>query len=501
MSQRGFVGASVVGLLLSTTVLQAQITADEVWQNWQELSDSYGQTLTAQSEVRQGDTLVITGLSIEQQEDDVSVSGELDEVRFRDLGNGTVEVTMSPVYPLTITSTNSDGDEVVIDIEITQTNLRMIAGGTPDSTSYDFTSDAVSVAVTSVTEDGVAVPAKFVMAMDAMGGNYGVTRKAGDMMDMTTSLSTGQFTLQASADNLDDNGTFELDLSVAQLAMRSAGTVGAFLAMEELPQALAAGFAADLGLTYGPAAYRMNVTDASGPTNISGKADGGRFGFAMDKARLAYQGGARAVEVLISGAQVPFPEIAVRYAETVFDFLMPISKGPAPQDFRMGVTLRDLTVSDEIWSMFDPTASLPRDPATLVLDARGQVTLTADIMDEAAMNSGQPPGTIESLEIPTLQLKMVGAELTGNGALTFDNTDMVSFDGVPAPTGTINLLLVGGNALLDKLVAMGVVPQEEAMGARMMMGMFARPGDGPDTLTSTLEFKDKGFSANGMRLK
>jgi len=39
------------------------------------------------------------------------------------------------------------------------------------------------------------------------------------------------------------------------------------------------------------------------------------------------------------------------------------------------------------------------------------------------------------------------------------------------------------------------------MGARMMMGMFARPGDGPDTLTSTLEFKDKCFFANGMRLQ
>ena len=37
----------------------------------------------------------------------------------------------------------------------------------------------------------------------------------------------------------------------------------------------------------------------------------------------------------------------------------------------------------------------------------------------------------------------------------FDNTDMETFDGMPAPTGSLNLMLVGGNALLDKLVAMG----------------------------------------------
>jgi hypothetical protein len=39
------------------------------------------------------------------------------------------------------------------------------------------------------------------------------------------------------------------------------------------------------------------------------------------------------------------------------------------------------------------------------------------------------------------------------------------------------------------------------MGARMMMAMFAKPGEGEDVLNSSLEFKDKGFFANGQRLK
>jgi hypothetical protein len=117
------------------------------------------------------------------------------------------------------------------------------------------------------------------------------------------------------------------------------------------------------------------------------------------------------------------------------------------------------------------------------------------------MNSGAPPGALESLDIPALQLTIGGAELTGNGSLTFDNTDLTTFQGMPAPTGVINLALSGGNGLLDKLIALGLVPEDQAMGARMMMGMFARPGTEPDTLTSTLEFKDKGFFANGMQLQ
>ncbi len=35
----------------------------------------------------------------------------------------------------------------------------------------------------------------------------------------------------------------------------------------------------------------------------------------------------------------------------------------------------------------------------------------------------------------------------------------------------------------------------------MMMAMFAKAGAAPDELTSTLEFKDKGFYANGQRLQ
>ena len=94
-----------------------------------------------------------------------------------------------------------------------------------------------------------------------------------------------------------------------------------------------------------------------------------------------------------------------------------------------------------------------------------------------------------------------GAELTGEGAFTFDNTDLVTFGGMPAPTGKLDLRLVGGNALMEKLVTLGILSAEDVMGANMMLSMFANPGPGEDEMSSTLEFKDKGFYANGQRLQ
>ena len=78
----------------------------------------------------------------------------------------------------------------------------------------------------------------------------------------------------------------------------------------------------------------------------------------------------------------------------------------------------------------------------------------------------------------------------------------MTFDGMPAPTGAIDLQLVGGNGLLDKLIQMGLVPEDQAMGVRMMMGLFAVPGDQPDSLKSKVEFTQDGqVLANGQRLK
>jgi hypothetical protein len=71
---------------------------------------------------------------------------------------------------------------------------------------------------------------------------------------------------------------------------------------------------------------------------------------------------------------------------------------------------------------------------------------------------------------------------------------------MPKPVGAVDLSLTGGNRLIDTLVAMGVVPEDQAGFARMMLGLYAVPS-GEDALTSKIEFKeDGGIYANGQRV-
>ncbi len=89
---------------------------------------------------------------------------------------------------------------------------------------------------------------------------------------------------------------------------------------------------------------------------------------------------------------------------------------------------------------------------------------------------GEAPVEFNALTVNDITLSVAGASVEGKGDFTFDPTDTVTFDGMPAPTGEINFTIIGANGLIDKLIQMGLMPEDQAMGARMMLGMFARSG-------------------------
>ncbi len=154
-------------------------------------------------------------------------------------------------------------------------------------------------------------------------------------------------------------------------------------------------------------------------------------------------------------------------------------------------------MDDAIWNLFDPAEELPRDPATVVLDFAGTAVMNVDLFgDPEAMAALEgPPGELKSLTLTQLLVTLAGAELRGSGDLAFPVPATP-----PAPVGTIDLALDGGFALIDRLVAIGLVPAQQAAFVKGGAGAIARPV-GDDQLESTIEFTEGGgISANGMPL-
>jgi hypothetical protein len=500
MHKSPVLSASVLASLLFGTAAAAQVSPEQVWQNWRDMSTSYGQTLTTTGEARTGDTLTVSGVAITSSVDEVTTSATIDRIDFRDRGDGTVEITMSPQIPLTVTSAEA-GEAFTLNLALEQTDAVIVASALEADTRYDFTAPTVRLTMTAPPTETDPSDARVVVEVSAMAGTYAVSSTDLSRIATEGTVDSMRMTVNATDPDTANGGTVALTASVNGIAIDGNSAILSSEQMEDLAAALAAGFSTDTSLTYAGADYRVDFTDSSGTSQSTGTFGPGKLAVVLDQDRMAYGGTASTAEIKVSGATIPFPELVISYAEAAFDFVMPVSKSEIPQDFRALTRIVDLAVSDEVWAMFDPGALLPRDPATLVIDLDGKARWLMDLFSPEAAEMETVPGELSALTINDVTLRAVGASVAGKGAFTFDNTDLTTFDGMPAPTGVLDVTIVGATALLDRLSQSGLLPPDQVMGAKMMMGLFARPGPGEDTLTTQVEFKDKGLFVNGQQLQ
>lgn len=226
--------------------------------------------------------------------------------------------------------------------------------------------------------------------------------------------------------------------------------------------------------------------------------------FAIDGKQLHYNFATKALSTTLSTPEIPVPEVAGSVGEVSFAFQMPIAKSETPAPFTYLTKIIDLTLPDALWAMADPNKALPRGPTSLVIDTKGMATITRDVAQDATSledGSDAAPGLLNALDLTQLNIKTLGAEVTAAGAFTFDNSDTTTFSGVPLPTGKVDIKATGVNTLVDTLVKMGLLPKEQVMQGRMMVAMFANTSTTSDKITTTLEFKDKHFFANGVQMQ
>ncbi len=472
----------------------ADVTADQVWQSWKALGSTYGQSYTAGSEVRSGDTLTITDLTIDMPSATQQVKGTIPQVAFREIGGGRVEITMSDAYQLNMTGKDPLDKPTASTVAVTQDALVITASGDPAAISYDIAANTVALKVLEIMVDGKPNDLNFDVALSKIAATYQVTQ--GDMTSINSTFAASDLAFNAKGTDPDNGGKFDVVGKMSGIAGASAGTVSQGAAAKDLGALLAQGFTTDGSFNYDAGGFTLAATDESGSTtNVESTSKGGNLNVSMDKDRIAYGVHGKGVALKLSGSAIPFPELTAAYDDAVLSLLMPIAKADDAKDFALNVKLSGLTVSDLLWNMVDPGASLPRDPATLNVDLKGKAKPLVDLLtiDQGSMMGEKPPLEVSALDIEALQLTVAGAEFTGNGALAFDNSKPPLLGGVaPMPSGKVNLSLTGANTLLGKLQALGLVDQQVTMTFGMMAGMLAKPGPTPDSFVAEVEFKEDG---------
>jgi hypothetical protein len=500
--------ASTLSILLGTTSAFADVTNADVWGNWQSYWESMGYSVTAKEAATDG-VLMVTDLEmymvLESSDEDISMT--MPSLTLTEQGDGSVKIATPPLSQVTLKMALQTGEQIDALIGYAQDGLDMIATGENGDFEYNYSADAINLSLEKLTVDGAEIGsdiAKGVIGLEDISGKTSIT--GGELRNLAQVLNATAMTYDMMFSDPDSGGTAKLSGGLQNLT--SDGTSRfpvSGVNMQDMGAMIASGFSANGTFTYQAGNMNMAFDGPDGAGTASTSSTGGAIEYALGADGLNYDVSKTGLAINALVPNVPLP-IVLNMALAKFNFAMPIQKSDEEQDFAFGFTMGDFTVSDMLWGMLDPSAQLSRDPATIALDLTGKAKVLFDFMNPdqtaALESSGTAPGELNALTLKNLVVDAVGARLTGTGDFTFDNSDMVSFDGMPRPTGAVDLKLVGGNGLLDKLVKMGMLPQEQAMGARMMMGLFAVAGTEPDTLNSKLEINDEGHVlANGQRIQ
>lgn len=491
-----------VALLMTSTGAFADVTAQQVWDDWRSGTENIGQLkMTVGSEDYANGVLTVTDLSINMVDDEGEFRTNLPELLFTEQSDGSVAITMSPEQTMMFSGVEDGGaGSFVAHLVVEQTDGVTIASGAPGAMNYEMSIPSVSLRLDQLELDGEVVDADAGFIMSNFAGHmswgpndnlfdivYGATADRADMkFTMSEPGGSGSLTMNGSYEGLQTDATIAYPPGTDP---------------EDADELFAAGLAVEWAVQLGATNMAFDFSDDEETAQWSMQLGGASQHAAVDQASFMYDTTMRDFVFNLTTSEMPFP-IGMSAGEFGFGLSMPMSASPTPVPFDGRIFMTDISVDDDLWDMVDAGRVIPRDPATIAADISGTATLTRNLYDESGddFSDMEPPGDLNSLEINTVDLAFGGATVHADGAFTFDNSDLETFDGMPRPEGQITAAISGVNGLMQKLGQIGLLQPEQAMGVTMMLGMFAVPS-GDDAMTSTIAIDGAGkITANGMPL-
>ncbi len=504
--------ATAIATLMSTTAVYADFTPETAWDAFVSMAETQGATVTAGATTTTGTTLTATDVVMNfdtmiEAGDDVAaediptVNYTSPSVVFTDNGDGTVAMT----FPDDSTFTISFPDAAELErLSLTVSTPDQVStfSGEPADYTVATIADTMTATLDPITVDSITLDTKTAIVIEGL--DTTTSYKIGDLIEQTAEWTLASIKATSDFTIPGDEGSFKLDAQFNDITSTGAGTLVSGISAQDTVAQLSGGMTAKGDATVGVSAVNFFVDTPDGVLDFVATTGLSTMDFVMDKDAFLISGTSSDIVRTFTVPGMPLPPLTIAATGGEFGLAAPLSNTEAG-DFALVTKFAGLTIDDTLWGMFDPQAILPRDAIDITVDTSGSfkwlVDLFADDVEEQFLNA-EMPVELNSFQLNELLVSAVGAKATGSGAVEFDLTDTVTYDGLPAPVGKFSFSLEGANGVLDKIVEMGFLTAEDAMGARMMSGMFMKAGEGDDVLLSDIELTDeKQILVNGVRVK
>ncbi|PZX16523.1 uncharacterized protein DUF2125 [Palleronia aestuarii] len=475
------------GLALPAT---AEITADEVWQSWQDAS-SPGVRIDAASETREGDVLRLEGVTARFGERGAENTALIDWVELADQDDGTVRVSSAPLYRLRMEQVATENVEgTVVEGSLRHDGAVTTIAREDEVFTYETQAPEIVVLVEDIPSSDTGATTDATMTLTDLTLH---TRDAVQDATSRTEIDASSVALDIQGEEPDT--TYSLTARFEGFEGTTVDLLGALARRDAADAPMAPEFSAEM--SHQGSSTRLDMSSLDGDSRIETQSGSGQIGITSADGMGRYRAESDAVTLSVSGPQVPVSDLSAEIDRVALSLGMPLVPTEEPKDFDVSYDLTGVTVSEQVWNLVDPTGALPRDPATLAIEATGQSRLTRSLANTPEVGGADQIVALTSLDIDRILLDAVGLVLTGDGSLDFDDGP-----GQLEPEGEIALRLEGGNGLLDTLLEAGLFPPGQILAMRTGLGMFSRPGEGEDVVESTIRFLgDGGIEVNGTRIR
>ena len=483
---KSYLAAPAVAFLMSGTA-HAALTADQVWQSWKDAGALVGLTVSAATENNSGGVLTLNGVSIAPE----GMAGlTISDMTLTEQSDGSVAIVPGADVGVTMKG-DTEGS-----VKLTHDGLTLTAHEADGGVAYDYAAAKLDV-VYDTSYPGMSLDGSEAPKVTAA-GTVGLTNLSGTYSDTPGANRTFGWSLKADTlayDTTSDDPGMEMkqtststtqgiDMALS-FALPSTIALAAIASPADFTTALNEGLSFSLTAKQGESTGTMKQESAFMPMDLVMSAGGGEGSVLFNKDSFSMKSTAAGLNIETGAGMMPVP-VKVVSGPMEFGLTTPVIATEAAGDYGLLLKLTDFSLNEEAWAMFDPQGALKRDAAQIAIDISGKTKIDLPAVLAAEGTGAVPPVPApESLNITELGLKVAGAALAGTGAFTFDNSM-----GMPMPLGEANVTVTGANALIDGLIATGLMSEDDAMGARMMMGMFMVPGANPDELTSKIEAKE-----------
>lgn len=313
-------------------------------------------------------------------------------------------------------------------------------------------------------------------------------------LDLSLAIRPGQTRIAMA----DPRGGEALDLATrtAGATATLAAGVGSGLGPADFEAGPPRGLSVRLALDETAGASELAVSGPGTPALSSrSRHEGARFEVALGETGLRSALALMGIDYALTVPELPGP-VGVSSPEIALSFSLPVHRDPGPQPADLRVDLRDLRLSEALWSAFDPQALLPRDPIRVTLDAGALLTVIGNLFDPAARDT--TPFRADRATLRALVLSGLGASVTGSGEAVLRYP---AGPDQPEPAGAFQFRATGLYALMRRVQALGLVSDDALTGLRLGLATIAKPA-GDDELTSDIRLGPGGrVVLNGLTVK